>query len=76
MKILYPNIDYVDIGLYILIPMLWFALLWTIYIFIGRCECGAFYHTKEDKKAFLKFVYFSILSSLLISMVLYFLHII
>lgn len=61
-----PQLEYIDIPLFVVIPLMWFMFLWTFQIFFGRCECGSFYHTEKDKKEFFNFVWFSILSSLVI----------
>lgn len=66
MKFAIPQIEVIEIPIYIIVPLVWFIFLWICRIFFMRCECGAFYHTDEEKKEFLKFVIGSILSSMVI----------
>ena len=66
MKIYVPVFSEMDIPFYYLIPILWFVGLWTFAMMYVRCECGDFYHTKKEKKEFINFVWFSILSTIVI----------
>ena len=68
MKIPIPQltIEILYVPTSLVIAIVWFISLWFFYIMYGRCECGAFYHTKKEEKAFKKFILFTILSSLVI----------
>jgi len=70
MEIPVPNFKFIEIPFYILIPIFWFLFLWTFNIFYNRCECGAFYHTKKEKKQFQIFILFTILSTIIIYVIL------
>lgn len=59
---------FIEIPFFLIVPLFWFTLLWMLYIFYGRCACGAFYHTEKEKKEFKNFILFSIISSLIIAL--------
>jgi RsiW-degrading membrane proteinase PrsW (M82 family) len=46
-----------------LISALWFVCLWMFRFAFMRCECGAFYHTDKERRDFINFVLFSLLST-------------
>ena len=63
MNIPIPTVQNVNVPLYLLIPIIWFILLWTFRIIYFRCECGALYHTEKEKKELINFFLFTFLSS-------------
>lgn len=58
-----PYYQYVDVPVYYLYPAIWFIGLWVFRTLYCKCECGAWYHTEQERKEFWNYFWFSILST-------------